>query len=261
LRAHLCHPWILWNDASTELSKPNHWASYDLSQIITECQTLEARTRLHRTRPRDLYPAVDEADTESDVTPILHDRQLSEASTVVPSQQTQAGQASIEEMVAKSIVLRSNSNALIEPVAADWAAALPTSAGLAGPSIAIPGTSPDADKHGPPFARVLLSLQQENRLLKNDLNFETWLSKENVKHIERLYQSRVLSKNAENERQALVRSIKFSSQIRVHISSLSLSLISFENTECRWSNWRTSSGSTRRKVPPPKASSLNTAMS
>jgi len=46
-------------------------------------------------------------------------------------------------------------------------------------------------------------LQREVLLLRNELNFELWSSRENVKHIGRLYQDRVLSKTAEMERQGL----------------------------------------------------------
>jgi hypothetical protein len=175
---------------------------------------LEVRTASQTTHPSDLRPA-EEADAESDVTLLLHDRELSEASTVAPSPPTQAGyqaaQTAIEDMVTYSIALRSNSDTLIEPVAADRAAALfspSISSGSGGASLTASGTSPDVESL-PRLVRSLLSLQQEILLLRNDLNFETWLSKENVKHIERLYQSHVLSKTAEFERQALVRTIDF----------------------------------------------------
>lgn len=54
-------------------------------------------------------------------------------------------------------------------------------------------------------AQAISRLQREVLLLRNELNFELWLSRENVKHIGRLFQDRIVSKNAENERQGLVR--------------------------------------------------------
>jgi hypothetical protein len=52
---------------------------------------------------------------------------------------------------------------------------------------------------------VLAALQRDVILLRNELNLELWLNRENVKHIGRLYEEHVLSQNAEIERQALVR--------------------------------------------------------
>jgi len=59
-------------------------------------------------------------------------------------------------------------------------------------------------------AQVISGLQREVLLLKNELNFELWLSRENVRHIGRLYQDRILSKTAEAERQGLVRVLTLS---------------------------------------------------
>lgn len=58
--------------------------------------------------------------------------------------------------------------------------------------------------------QAISGLQREVILLRNELNFELWLSRENVRHIGRLYQDQILSKNAEAERQGLVRYIYFS---------------------------------------------------
>jgi hypothetical protein len=53
-------------------------------------------------------------------------------------------------------------------------------------------------------AQAISGLQREILLLRNDLNFELWLSRENSRHIGRLYQDRILMKTAEAERQGLV---------------------------------------------------------
>ncbi|KAL6300529.1 Hamartin protein-domain-containing protein [Sparassis latifolia] len=52
-------------------------------------------------------------------------------------------------------------------------------------------------------AQAIAGLQREVLLLRNELNFELWMARENVKHIGRLYEDRVLSKTAEAERQGL----------------------------------------------------------
>ncbi|TRM61869.1 hypothetical protein BD626DRAFT_500788 [Schizophyllum amplum] len=57
-------------------------------------------------------------------------------------------------------------------------------------------------------AQALASLQREVVLLRNELNFELWLSRENVKHIGRLYQDRTLYRSAETERQALYNKLR-----------------------------------------------------
>lgn len=61
--------------------------------------------------------------------------------------------------------------------------------------------------------RAIASLQREVVLLRNELNFELWLSRENVQHVGRLYQERSLSNNAEVERQGLVRILHYHSHL------------------------------------------------
>ena len=54
---------------------------------------------------------------------------------------------------------------------------------------------------------AVAGLQREVLLLRNELNFELWIQRENVKHVGRLYQDRILMKSAEAERQGLVRAL------------------------------------------------------
>ena len=53
-------------------------------------------------------------------------------------------------------------------------------------------------------ALAIAGLQREVLMLRCELNFELWMARENVKHIGRLYQDRVVSRTAEVERQGLV---------------------------------------------------------
>ncbi|KAG6885983.1 hypothetical protein C0992_004747 [Termitomyces sp. T32_za158] len=58
------------------------------------------------------------------------------------------------------------------------------------------------------IAQIISGLQRELLLLRNELNFETWLSRENVQHIGRLYQDRIVAKSAEAERQGLYNKLR-----------------------------------------------------
>jgi hypothetical protein len=52
--------------------------------------------------------------------------------------------------------------------------------------------------------QAISELQREVLLLRNELNFELWLSRENIKHVGRLWHDRRLLQTAESERQGLV---------------------------------------------------------
>ena len=60
------------------------------------------------------------------------------------------------------------------------------------------------DQNNTPVVTAISGLQRQILLLRNDLNFELWLSRENAKHIGRLYQDQILMRTAETERQGLV---------------------------------------------------------
>jgi hypothetical protein len=106
---------------------------------------------------------------------------------------------SLQDMIATSIALKSNVHVDIQPPQSQWPLELFTS------SKEPAATDDDTPSHSPPHAaQVISSFERETLLLRNDLNFELWLSRENVKHIGRLYQDNILSKNVEAERQGLV---------------------------------------------------------
>lgn len=56
----------------------------------------------------------------------------------------------------------------------------------------------------PHVSQAISGLQREIILIRNELFFELWLSRQNIQHIGRLFQDRILSKAAEAERQGLV---------------------------------------------------------
>lgn len=120
---------------------------------------------------------------------------------------------SLEDMIATSVALKSNLNVEIEPPASQWPGSLFLSGGS--PALLHPAlpsepvhdlTSDNIPSH---VAQAISGLQREVLLLRNELNFELWLSRENVKHVGRLYHERILSRDAEVERQGLVRRFLF----------------------------------------------------
>jgi hypothetical protein len=76
--------------------------------------------------------------------------------------------------------------------------------------------SPDSVAAHSQMIQVISALQREVLLLRNELNFELWLSRENIKHIGRLYEDRILAKTAETERQGLVSFIHNSPSYYAH---------------------------------------------
>lgn len=127
---------------------------------------------------------------------------------------------SLQYMMSASVALKSNMDIEVIQPSNTWPSGLfPTAASSPSRgSISLPPESESSsllhpESHGHEHAQHIPShvvqaisgLQREVLLLRNELNFELWLSRENVKHIGRLFQDRIMSKNAENERQGLVR--------------------------------------------------------
>ena len=69
------------------------------------------------------------------------------------------------------------------------------------------GDNGDGDGVPSHVAQAIAELQRERLLLRSELNFELWMARENVKHIGRLYKDMVVNRNAEMERQALVKCV------------------------------------------------------
>jgi hypothetical protein len=110
-------------------------------------------------------------------------------------------------MIATSVALKSNVKvditkkwpSILFPTIASSPAV--SSISLLPPEALPPLKATDVPAH---VIEAIAGLQREILLLRNELNFELWVSRENVKHIGRLYQDRILSRNAEAERQGLV---------------------------------------------------------
>lgn len=115
---------------------------------------------------------------------------------------------SLPHMVQVTNALKANIDVDFLPLDAQWAPFLPSRS--PSPSkqqrrapVGVGGGSAGGDIGH--VAHAISGLQREVLLLRNELNFELWVQRENVKHIGRLYQDRVLMKSAEAERQGLVR--------------------------------------------------------
>jgi len=110
---------------------------------------------------------------------------------------------SLQDMINTTIALKSNLDLEVIQPSSPWSPAIFSSTTLF-PSLDQSNSSQNEDQNAPLVAQAISGLQREMLLLRNDLNFELWLSRENAKHIARLYQDQILMRTAETERQGLV---------------------------------------------------------
>lgn len=209
------HPLLIWGDARTELENEPPWAQYDVSQIVGECTLLDVRNAGLASRHRDAQPAPRRTgsglgvstradDVEEMVTPRVYVVNLPPANP--------RPRLSLQDMVASSLVLQSGRDIDVAGFTPDSSRSIfATLSAPTTPALASPRSPPHdvgvARDDGMPVHAVqaISKLQRDVLLLRNELNLELWLNRENVKHIGRLYEEKILSKNAEIERQALVR--------------------------------------------------------
>lgn len=113
---------------------------------------------------------------------------------------------SLQDMVNTSIALKSHLDIEIVDPTPVWPYSLfPHDSTGFPPASTPPKRSPSQDEDTPlHIVEALSGLQREVLLLRNELNFESWLVRENTKQIGRLYEQRIMSRNAEVERQGLV---------------------------------------------------------
>lgn len=206
MREHVCHPLLVWRDASAELSEPGFWIKYDISRIVSEATLLDVRTNALAIRSRNSDPSSDYESSLSDQ-PTTSDEEDGKTARSLHSTEHSSRKLviSLQDMINTSLILKSHSELEIAKPVAQWPYALFASSSRsrsAGPS---PEASPGADiGNMAHVSHAISSLQREILLLRNELNFELWLSRENVKHIGRLYQERILRSVTEAERQGLV---------------------------------------------------------
>jgi len=209
----IVNPRLIWQDWTEELLESNAWANYSVSRIASECVMLDVRNAalgsrhpsadnpLATTEPLMLESARSDSDTSTAPTPHPGYAELPATKPYV----------SLDNMITTSVALKSNLDLEIEPPTASWPSLLfpPGSNSPSKRAVDLPPESNTfRDEQLPShIAQAISGLQREVLLLRSELNFELWLSRENVKHIGRLYQDRILSKNAEVEQQGLVSSV------------------------------------------------------
>ncbi|KAK7693387.1 hypothetical protein QCA50_002955 [Cerrena zonata] len=235
LRGHVVHPLLLWRDASTELARPDFWSEFDISQIVAECTMLDVRNTSLGLRERERQLRDHESSSKTSTTPSsVESTQLPEPISVPALSSSVESSASsvlarmarastphkprisLQEMIDTAVALKSGADIEVVDTTPTWPKNLfrnqaPSSShniensGTATPDTASflhhnDSSSDDIPSH---VAQAIAELQREALLLRSELNFELWMARENVKHIGRLYDERVISRDAEVERQGL----------------------------------------------------------
>lgn len=162
---------------------------------------LRARYISGRPSPSLNPPESESSSTTSDAKPPLEPQvmkpiDLSSGRTVI----------SLQDMIDTTIALKSKLDLEVIQPTSQWPHSLFSAIGVSSPeqNDLPPMATLEQDPNSLHVAQAISGLQREVLLLRNDLNFELWLSRENAKHIARLYQDRILMKTAETERQGLV---------------------------------------------------------
>lgn len=237
MRGHVLHPRLIWRGPVEELSQPDFWADYGIARILGECTMLDVRNAALGMQQR--APAVISSDPPTlpisppPTRPFADKSNISvasaEASMVSPSVVRNEGpltpmstsmqgrpRISLQEMIATSVALKSGMDVEIVHPSASWSTDVFGAMRSRSPSRetdeaeeqteTTPERSSSVGAQDVPLhvRQALAGLQREVLLLRNELNLELWSARENVKHIGRLYQDRVLSNTAEMERQGLV---------------------------------------------------------
>ncbi|KZV66509.1 hypothetical protein PENSPDRAFT_636822 [Peniophora sp. CONT] len=198
LLQHVTHPQIIWRNAATEMDETPFFEGYNVARIVAECQTLGIRIS-----PLTPPPVASE--------PTPEDGQ--ELTSGAVDQHHHKYRLSLQDMLTTTVALRSDYDIELVDATPVW----PYQLFQAEPTATSPGSarasvysqsravSPERLREDVPghLAHAISSLQREILLLRNELNFESWLSRENVKQITTLYEHRILSRHAEAERQGL----------------------------------------------------------
>ncbi|KIY68612.1 hypothetical protein CYLTODRAFT_421458 [Cylindrobasidium torrendii FP15055 ss-10] len=222
LRSHQCHPLIIWRDSEEELATRNFWFNYDVARISTEAMLLDSTNMALaiRAREAEALPQQDQPIPIIIPEPELpsEDTDSSTATSESHHRPSSTPRVSLQEMINTSVALKSNLNVIIEGSTGQWPAALfgapHRDLGSRPPSVMTMASRPASalgsirsiqtlDEMPHHVGQAIATLQREVVLLRNELNFELWLSRENIQHVGRLYKDRNLTTSVEGERQAL----------------------------------------------------------
>jgi len=194
-----------------ELSQPEFWVRYDVSRIVSEAAMLDIRNLASGLREKYSHAGL-KCTSEKGVTQgdLPLDRLIKAGSPrYIPLIDFSSERVvlSLQDMIQASVALKSNIDVEVVKTTSEWSQNFFT-AETSEPIRTRP-SSPTSEQNVTHVAQAISKLQRDRLLLLNELNFELWLSRENAKHIARLYQDRILMKTAETERQGLV-SVAFS---------------------------------------------------
>src|SRR6266404_550778 len=203
LRQRTTHPQIIWHNPETEISEPEFFSQYDTARIVAESLLLELR-HSHLAWQSSAVPEAASAETNDNVTappPLVldtNDTGLGSMNSTPPMRTVKIPskpRVSLQDMVNTSIALKSHLDVDIVDPTPIWPYALFPSE----PACKTGKLDPESS-----IAPAIAGLQREVLVLRNELNFESWLARENVRQIGRLFEQRIMSRNAEVERQNLV---------------------------------------------------------
>ncbi|KAH9842596.1 Hamartin protein-domain-containing protein [Rhodofomes roseus] len=221
MRGHVLHPHLIWRGPAEELSQPDFWADYDTARILGECTMLDSRNAalgMQQRAPAVISPdppVLTSSPAPAPPSAVSSPTVRSEgASTPVSISTPSRPRVSLQDMIATSVALKSGLDVEIVHPSASWSTEVFPPVRSRSPSREVvegeqAETTPESSsivggQEVPRHVRqALAGLQREVLLLRNELNLELWSSRENVKHIGRLYQDRVFSKTGEVERQGL----------------------------------------------------------
>ncbi|KDQ33186.1 hypothetical protein PLEOSDRAFT_1060852 [Pleurotus ostreatus PC15] len=257
LRSHACHPSIVWQDAAAEMAEPNFWSQHDVAGIVSEASLLDLRNATVSLRARVDATASETVSTthgseasEEGISDDFHITRESERQTVI----------SLEDMISTSVALRYDANVEILAPTSAWTRRLfhrtdtPREVRSSPPQQSLPE---EQSSHVP---EAISALQREVLLLRNELNLEQWLSRENAKHIGRLYHDRVLSKNAEAERQGLFNKLrKYRAQVVRLEAELKEHKAQASSAKNKYADWNTELQSKLRELREEKKSWITEA--
>jgi hypothetical protein len=189
------------------MSNPVFFEQYDTARIVAESLLLEVRHSHLASQGSIASEMATPTDTKENVTappPLLVDTSDTGLGTMdsnsTPPMQTveirSKPRVSLQDMVNTSIALKSHLEVDIVDPTPIWPYALFQSETTS--------QSPGKPEPEGGVAQAIAALQHEVLLLRNELNFELWLARENVRQIGRLFEQRIMNRNAEVERQNLV---------------------------------------------------------
>ncbi|KIL68561.1 hypothetical protein M378DRAFT_120766 [Amanita muscaria Koide BX008] len=213
LREHMCHPAFLWHDAGSQPEGAEFWAQFPVDRIATEAIMLDVHNYALgalKCRPE----AAQGNSSKSNAASVADNSDANEPiHRVLPLDKSSGSLSmSLPAMVNSSFALKSNLNLVAEESASKSHQSNPPSSSL--PPSMDAGEAREIFDEGndisvpPQYLQAVARLQSEVLLLRNELNFELWLSRENVKHISRLFLDRSSIKSAEAERQGLYNKLR-----------------------------------------------------